>query len=270
MLKHRIITAAILIPLFLALLFFATPPAFCIITGLVCLAAAWEWAGLSGFQTPVGRTLYLLAMASVFMIVVFSPIPLILLIAFVWWLVALVMILVFPHGENRLKKAVFARALMGMFVLPPCWAAINQMRNEPGGIYVLTFLFVLIWGADTAAYFAGKYFGKRRLLPAVSPGKTWEGLTGAIVFTFLLTLAAVWFGGTPKPFWSWIFGLCMMTMFASVLGDLFESLMKRVAGTKDSGTLLPGHGGLLDRIDSLTAAAPVFALGAFLLGQWVS
>lgn len=268
MLKQRIITAFILIPLFLLILFYFPPKAFCLLTGLVILGAGWEWSRLSGMQSLLPRLTYLAVLLLSLMSVLFIPMPLVLLVTFAWWMVALVLVLLYPRGEAWLQKAVITRAVMGVFVLVPCWAAINVIRNDPMGIYALLYLLVLVFGSDSAAYFAGRYYGRHKLIPAVSPGKSWEGVLGAMVFSTIFVLAVLWKGGnTPLAIWPWVLGLSLTTVAASILGDLFESLIKRIAGVKDSGNGLPGHGGLCDRIDSLTAAAPVFALGAFLLGQ---
>ncbi len=124
-------------------------------------------------------------------------------------------------------------------------------------------------GAQILRYFTGKQWGRHKLLPLVSPGKSVEGLIGALVNTVILTMIALWLCNTPSVVWPWAMLLSLSTVLFSIVGDLFESVMKREANVKDSGQLLPGHGGLLDRIDSLTAAAPVFAFGAWLLGHYL-
>src|SRR5207302_1283767 len=128
-------------------------------------------------------------------------------------------------------------------------------------------LLILIWAADTGAYFAGRAFGKHKLLPNVSPGKTWEGFFGAMLMTVIVMGFVVYFLNIPPNNWVPLFLLGFVTVIFSILGDLFESMLKRQAGIKDSGKILPGHGGILDRIDSLTSAAPIFALGVIMLGR---
>jgi phosphatidate cytidylyltransferase len=150
------------------------------------------------------------------------------------------------------------------------WRAVNELHDTNlfgagHGAYALLFLFVLIWGADSGAYFAGKAFGKTKLLPRVSPGKSWQGLFGGLLLTGLISPALFWILPTPHPRFFVVLTLCWITVLFSVLGDLFESMLKRNVGLKDSGRLFPGHGGLLDRIDSLTAAAPIFALGSLVM-----
>jgi phosphatidate cytidylyltransferase len=159
-----------------------------------------------------------------------------------------------------------AKILMGFLVLIPCWAALNYLRSLHDGIYTLLFLFALIWGADSAAYFVGRKWGKHKLAPQVSPGKSWQGLCGALVCALFIAAIAGWLSETPIQLWWRGAVIAVVTVLFSVMGDLFESMIKRQAGVKDSGQLLPGHGGLLDRIDSLTAAAPIFVLVMMLGG----
>lgn len=265
MLKQRIITAAILIPVVVALLFFLPPPAFCLLSGCFILAAAYEWTSLMQIRFMRSRILYLLLMLCAMVLLLFFPVPLILMAAFLWWLLALVMVLIYPRGAAVWKNSKAIKSLMGALVLLPCWLALNYIRNGNNGIYVLLFVFILIWGADSAAYFVGKQWGKTKLAPLVSPGKSIQGALGAIVFATVITLVAGWFSHPPLTVMLAAIALSILTVVFSILGDLFESMLKREAGLKDSGNILPGHGGLLDRIDSLTAAAPVYALGGLVL-----
>jgi phosphatidate cytidylyltransferase len=153
----------------------------------------------------------------------------------------------------------------GVVVLVAPWVALMGLRDDFGPAYVL-FLLLLIWVADTGAYFAGRRWGRRKLAPTISPGKTWEGVFGAGMATlaFALVGAAVLEEGAR---WPGFVAVCMVTVGFSIVGDLFESMMKRQRGVKDSGSLLPGHGGVLDRFDSLTAAAPAFLLGLYGMRQ---
>lgn len=270
MLKQRIITALILIPITIALLFYLPSIAFLFLTAFIALGGAWEWSNLMQLQKTSSRLFYLLFMALIFFSTLFIPMPFIFFCAFIWWLFAIVCILFYPYGSHWWGQSTLWRGVMGLFVLVPCWVAINYIRNQSDGIYVLLFLFVLIWGADSAAYFAGKKWGKHKLAPHVSPGKSVQGLVGAVLFSTIITLAALWLSHIPIRIWPWGILLSLVTVLFSIVGDLFESMLKRQAGLKDSGGLLPGHGGLLDRIDSLTAAAPIFTLGAILMGMYLS
>lgn len=267
MLKQRIVTAAILIPIVLGLLFFTPPYAFLVLTGLITLIGAWEWASLMQMTQAWQRKLYMVLVVLTFAVVIFIPTPYILIFASIWWFASIPLIVMYPRFSDVWGQGTVLRGLMGLVVLVPCLVAINYMRDQNDGVWAILFLFVLIWGADSAAYFAGKKWGKRKLAPLVSPGKSIEGLLGALTFTFLITLIALILCGAPARIYPWGILLSMITVVFSVVGDLFESMIKRRANVKDSGQILPGHGGVLDRIDSLTAAAPIFAAGAWLLGQ---
>ena len=179
--------------------------------------------------------------------------------AVVWWFVAFVWILVAPDRVNPLTAA-----LAGVLALVPCWLALVYFatRTTPHAGWVL-FTLALVWAADTGAYFAGRFLGKVPLAPRVSPKKTWEGVIGGlIVSAAVAAVGGSWLGASGFEFIS----LCVAVAAISVVGDLAESMLKRAAGLKDSGSIFPGHGGVLDRIDSVTAAAPTLALGLYGLG----
>ena len=267
MLKQRIITALILIPIFVFLLLKLSTPAFCILTGFFVIWGAFEWSLFLGVTRFPHCFIFPLIVLVLLLVALVVPLPYVLYPAFAWWLLALLLVVLYPRAQMIWGKSLFLRALMGILVLVPCWVAVNFIRASENGSYVLLFLFVLIWGADSAAFFAGKRFGKHKLSPHVSPGKSWEGLLGALLMTVLIALGVLEWSKTPYPEWSYALLLTLVTVLFSVLGDLFESMLKRNVGLKDSGQLLPGHGGLLDRIDSLTAAAPVFAIGALWMGR---
>jgi phosphatidate cytidylyltransferase len=162
------------------------------------------------------------------------------------------------HGPGlRLLKS-----LAGVLVTVPAWASLVLLHSrEPDGPYVILYLLVLVWAADSGAYFAGRKWGKRKLAPVISPGKSWEGVYGGIALCSVLAVAVgLAYGETLKQA-AGLLLVSLLTVMFSIVGDLLESLMKRQAGIKDSSNLIPGHGGVLDRIDSLTAAAPVFFIG---------
>lgn len=267
MLKQRIITAFFLIPLTLLVLFYLPLQAFAYLTAFIALAAAWEWSSLMQVKRRA-RFGYLLFIICGFVAALFIPVINILAIAAIWWLIATTLIVIYPHASAYYQH-FFWRGMMGLLIIVPCWVAINYIRSQPQGLYLLLFLFVLVWGADSTAYFVGKKWGKHKLAPMVSPGKTIQGIIGALCFTLIYITCFLWLLKMPLHLWSWCFILALCTVLFSIIGDLFESLIKRQAGVKDSGTLLPGHGGLLDRIDSLTAAAPIFAFGAWMLSRYL-
>ena len=267
MLKQRILTAMILIPLFIFFVLKLSPPAFGILTALVVIWGAAEWSSLMEVQQFPKNLIYPILMVFVLWTMLFVPILYVLYSALVGWLIAAVLVLRYPDLASVWGKGVVLRGFMGIIVLVPCWLAVNFIRNADNGTYILLFLFILIWGADSGAYFIGKKWGKSKLAKSVSPGKSWQGLLGALMTTSIIALISLYGFHIPYRIWLPALVLSFITVLFSVLGDLFESMLKRNAGLKDSGHLLPGHGGILDRIDSLTAAAPIFALGALWLGE---
>lgn len=256
MLRQRIITALILAPLMLGVIFWLPHEWTAAALAALVLGGAWEWSGLLGWRQPVARLGYVALVAAglgaVWMTarqgLAFSWV---LMAALVWWLVALAWIILAPARRSTLLCAV-----AGLLVLVPAWLALVSLHALTPQLVL--FVLLLVVAADVGAYFAGRRFGRHKLAPQVSPGKTWQGVFGGMAGAALLSLGAVWWFEVPAlPF----LGLCLLVTAASVVGDLTESLFKRQAGLKDSGTLLPGHGGLLDRVDSITAAAPVFLAG---------
>ncbi|HLB41388.1 MAG TPA: phosphatidate cytidylyltransferase [Gammaproteobacteria bacterium] len=260
MLTQRIFTAAILIPIFLFLLFYLSPTQFLFFTALITLIGAWEWTRLMAIKKLFWRYAYVGLLAYILFSMLFVFAPSVFFIAVIGWLLAMILVLCYPASDWMSRNTVCS-GFMGMFVLVPCWMAINFIRHYPQGIYILLSLFVLIWGADSIAYFVGKTWGKTKLAPQVSPGKTLQGCGGALGFSIIWAFVILYLEQTLWHQWLSVISFALITVVFSIVGDLFESMFKRQVGLKDSGQLLPGHGGLLDRIDSLTAAAPVFALG---------
>jgi phosphatidate cytidylyltransferase len=188
--------------------------------------------------------------------------------ACLWWAIALLWVKAYPLSSG-LWGSKGARSVMGLLVLVPAWLALSYLRSLPEGVYLILVVIGLVVAADVGAYFTGRAFGKAKLAPAVSPGKSWAGFWGGLAscLTLMAILWRIWPEGMPISLPAAL-GLALVTGLASVLGDLLESMIKRHRGIKDSGNLLPGHGGIMDRIDSITAAAPVFALGLIVSG-WV-
>jgi len=266
MLRSRILTAIILVPIVLWLIFYASPLIFLEATIVILLLASWEWSHLCGL-THIGARFLYFYMICMLQVLVFVINPLwVLWVSAIFWCIAFLLILFYPRVNAC--NTVFVRGLMGAFVLTPCIVALNVMRSWEQGSQLLLYFLLLIWIADTAAYFAGKRYGVTKLAPLVSPGKSVQGLIGAISVTFLFSLLYAIFSKAVFIYYVPFFvGLSLITMLFSVVGDLFESMLKREVGVKDSGSLLPGHGGILDRIDSITAAAPIFLIGLFVLKQ---
>jgi phosphatidate cytidylyltransferase len=178
-----------------------------------------------------------------------------------WWLFALVMVFRYPASQAWIKGR-WVRLMMALPVLLPLWLGLNVLKGQPNANLVLTWLMLLVWGADIGAYFAGRAFGNRKLAPSVSPGKTWAGVYGGMATSVLVSALMALYFLPALSLLQWILLLMISALVVaiSVLGDLFESLLKRFRGIKDSSGLLPGHGGILDRIDSLCAATPMFCV----------
>lgn len=270
MLRERVITALILAPLAIAGVWLLSTQIFALLLGGVVLVGAWEWARLSGILSLGGQLLYSLVVGLLLLAVYFylpdAWVVWVVSVSVFWWLLALYRLSRY-RGESATPGFALLRAVEGAAVLAPAWLALVEIHRIPGsGPPLVLFLLILIWGADVGAYFAGHRWGRHKLAPRVSPGKTREGVYGAMASAMLCGLfLAWWFHPSPAKA-PLLLLLCLVTIFFSVVGDLFESLLKRRQGLKDSGTLLPGHGGMLDRIDSLTAAAPVFLFGLILFG----
>lgn len=262
MLKSRIATALIIAPLTLAAVFFLPPQAFASFMALIVLMAAWEWTAMMRLVSRTQRTVYILAVLFA-IVVVQKTLPYfeqaIFFVASVWWLIATVLVMLYPRASGLWCGRV-SKGVVGFLVLVPTWAAMIYIRELTQGPWLIVYMFLLVWGADTGAYFAGKRFGKRKLLPRVSPAKSWAGVGGASVTVLLVTMTAQQHLHFSQNLSFGIYILALVLLFVSVVGDLTESMFKRQCGIKDSGSILPGHGGIMDRIDSVTAAAPVFAL----------
>jgi phosphatidate cytidylyltransferase len=270
MLKQRILTALLLAPLALWGIWALPPQGFAVAIAIIFALAAWEWSRLAGLSRAPGRSLYSLllvaAMAGLYPLLAQGNWPLfVLVIAVMWWSFALLSVLTYPRSSGIWQHSAAARGVAGVLVLLPSWAALVLLHERFGPGYVILLMFI-VWAADTGAYFAGRAFGRHKLAPNVSPGKTWEGVAGGALLAVGVSLGGAYLLGPVGSYVAFI-GLVVVTVMISVLGDLMESLFKRVVNLKDSGGLLPGHGGIMDRVDSLTAAAPLFTLGLLWLGQ---
>lgn len=271
MVKLRILTAAVLIPLVVVAAFALNLYGFAIFTGIFVCLGAWEWAAMSGFRDTIIRCLYVLLCLMIVAACLSrmnTLIPtLVVIIGVIWWLVpAFFLLYKFRNGPVPLLDSGLYKAGMGLVVLVPAWVSLILLHErQPDGVGLVLFLLVLIWIADSSAYFIGYRWGRNKLCPEISPGKTREGVYGAISAAVLFALAYAIII-KMQAIESLIFlVICLITVTASIIGDLAVSLIKRKAQLKDSGSLLPGHGGIMDRIDSLTAAGPVFLAGLWLV-----
>jgi len=271
MLKQRITTAAILIPLVLALILLPPTVFFASVVAIVFVGAAWEWSLLAGCRTVVGRGIVAAGAAAIFVALLLVRTPGLLtvltLAGVAWWIGCCFWLRHFtfaaaPNAENRMLKIG-----AGALVIVPTLAAATLLHESVRGPWWVLLALVIVWAADTGAYFSGRHFGGRKLAPRVSPGKTWAGVYGAVVAGgFVALLGGFLLGVRDGGQLVGLLVLGVVTVAVAVVGDLFESLMKRHACVKDSGSLFPGHGGLLDRLDSVFAAIPVFVAGKLLLG----
>ncbi len=274
MLKQRILTALVLIPLVVSAILGLPTPYLALVLAALTLLGAWEWTRLMAVDATAWRVGYVVAIAILmgmswrFGANVLAQ-QLIFSIALAWWLVALVRVLTYRGAtvaDTSRHKALDAGA--GFLILVPAWLALVRIHGGgDSGPYFLFFLLLLIWVADSGAYFAGRQWGRTKLAPHVSPGKSWEGVIGALLAVVLYAGSVGWWLDYSLEKLALFLLLGTFTAAISIVGDLLESLHKRQRGVKDSGTLLPGHGGVLDRIDSLTSAAPCFVLGLHWLEQ---
>jgi phosphatidate cytidylyltransferase len=259
MLKQRIVTAVVAALIVLLALFVLPKSATRMIVAALMLTAAWEWSGLLSMQSVMLRLAYVgLALVLVAAILILSPHVLrsdsVFATAVIWWLFAFVWLFFQPMIIPKIVSW-----LCGMLIIVPAWYSIDWLFMRDSELLLIALLIVV--AADTGAYFAGRQFGRVKLAPAISPGKSWEGVIGGMLMVSLLAvlIAAM----TGKDLLTYL-PLFLAAAALSIVGDLTVSVFKRSAGVKDSGRLFPGHGGALDRIDSISAAAPVFALATAL------
>jgi phosphatidate cytidylyltransferase len=270
LLRQRVFTALLLAPLAIAIILLLPTPWFALVIAVVFLGALEEWTHLAGVQKPAMRTALLVLAATLFVLLWLvhdGASTLLLVLGVAWWLVACLWLRHFAFGAAPTPENRRLKLAAGAFAVFPAWIApIVLHSREPHGHWWVLLALVIVWAADIGAYFSGRSFGKRKLAPQISPGKTWAGAYGAMVAGVLVALAGGWLLGVRGTAWLGLGVLAAFTVAISIVGDLLESLMKRHAGIKDSGSIFPGHGGLLDRLDSVFAALPVFALGLRLLG----
>jgi len=261
MLKQRIMTAVVALAV-LAIVLFVVPPIIArVVIAVVIIAGAWEWGGFLFGDSRGGRMTY-----AAFIVVLMAVIAFnlhdpawrenLFTLALAWWLLALAWMLFFPT-----PIPMTITWLCGSLVLVPAWAALDQLYTQSPEL--LVFALLIVWFADIGAYFVGKGFGRVKLAPAISPGKTWEGVLGGLTaVTVLAAVGSAYFEVAVSV----LVPFCLAVTMLSIVGDLTVSMFKRTAGVKDSGALFPGHGGVMDRIDSISAAAPLFALALTWIG----
>ncbi len=257
MLRTRVITALILAAAIIAAIYLLDTSWLGVILGLFTAAAAWEWSALARIEGQFQRVLYVAAAVGLTFGFFFLVTPVVLLwVLVVVWIIATIAVLTWPRSRHWIASPAVVAGL-GLLILPGVLVALLVIHGLPNGGHWLLFALLICWAADIGAYFAGKGFGRNKLAVNVSPGKTWEGALGGLLLALLVCGGLLFAAGVLDGFWILILtGLVAV----SIIGDLFESLLKRASGAKDSGSLLPGHGGVLDRIDSVLAVSPFFAL----------
>ncbi|MAG42685.1 MAG: phosphatidate cytidylyltransferase [Oceanospirillaceae bacterium] len=275
MTKQRVITALILAPVMIVGIFFLPLKPFAFFIAAICSIGAWEWANIAGYKKNWSRILYAFF---VFVCLYISARFLrinpewkiwFLAAGTLWWTVAFALVKRYPGGTDIWNARVI-RAFLGLCVLIPMWVGFMHLKEEPHSSLLIIYVMLVVWGADTGAYFAGRKWGNSKLAPHVSPGKSWAGFWGGFATTIFLAAVTcvgldLWLQPLTMEDVVKIFVITAATTVISVLGDLVESMMKRHRGIKDSSSLLPGHGGVMDRIDSMAAAVPVFAFMMMLL-----
>jgi len=287
LLKQRIITALILAPAAILAIFYLPLPYFSGLLLAIMAIGAWEWGPLMGFANKRRRLFFVLTNVIIISLLwqylglqalwdephtLNQNVMILLWLSVAWWLLSALLTFAYPKYSKFWSSHRSIRGMFGWLTLVPTWLAFmvirsNEYSTDPyHGAQLLMTLFVMVWSADVGAYFVGKSIGKHKLMPNVSPGKTLEGFIGGVVFACVLALVAGYFLDWNQSQLFLVLVVTAIITTISVLGDLNESMFKRQAGVKDSGTILPGHGGILDRIDSLTATAPVFALCYALIG----
>lgn len=282
MTKTRLLAALIMAPLAIAAILILSTPWIVALTAVVFLAGLWEWFELAEIEDTLARTVLLVAHLALMVAIVWASrsatgysyvlFQLASVIGVIWWLLALLWLRSYDFASNHQSWARFFKLAAGALAVIPAWCALAWIHGtEPNGHIWLFTALAIVWAADSAAYFAGRHFGGtlfkgRKLAPRISPNKTYEGLLGGLAAGVLIGICGSLLAGASGAQVPLVAVVALAASLASVIGDLYESLLKRHAGVKDSGHLIPGHGGILDRIDGVLAALPVFAMGKAMFG----
>lgn len=261
--KQRILTAFVLVILTVVSIIWLPPFAFSFLTAAFFGLAAWEWAKLMGLRKQWQTITYVVLFFLCCYFSFYISIP-ILLLAVAWWFIALFFLINYPKFRGYYLDNKIIACVIGLLLLVPAWLSLNLLLRL-NSFNLLIMVLLIVWSVDTGAFFVGRRWGKHKLAKQVSPGKTIEGLCGGIALAIIVMIIIAWLFKFHLAQWPALILLAILTAFAAVVGDLFESMIKRLVGVKDSGGILPGHGGVLDRIDSLTAALPIF----YVIAMWL-
>ena len=268
MLKQRLLTILILVPLLVWAIYSASAFYFAVATMLVCTWIAWEWAYVCKLGSLPLRAFYtLICLAGCILNWIYGAIAwYFLLSALVLWVLALYLVIDFARGStSAMQKNNLIPPLLGLFFIPALWLCLTILRSLYISPALVMYALLIVWLSDSAAYVTGRLWGKHKLAPRVSPKKTWAGVYGAVFACFILSFIGHYWFVLPWGHTGLLLFATLVSGLWSVVGDLFESVLKRKSGIKDSGTLLPGHGGILDRTDALLAGVPWFTLCVLLL-----
>lgn len=287
MTRTRLLAALVMAPLAIAAVLLLPTPWLAVLAAAAFLIGLWEWLRLTEIEDPIARGVLVLVNLLVMVALVWASrsnsggsfilFKIAVLLGGIWWLLALLWLRRYEFASDHDTHARMFKLAAATLSIIPAWCALVLIHagqvgappvttGIPGGHRWLLLALAIVWAADTGAYFAGRAFGRHKLAPRISPNKTIEGLFGGVAAGMALALAAAPFAGATLGQLPYVAIVALWTILFSVVGDLFESLLKRHVGAKDSSHLIPGHGGVLDRIDSQLAALPVFALGKLLFG----
>lgn len=262
-LKQRVITAAVLIVVVILAVLLLPNVLFALLAMVVIVSiGGWEWSRLVGFEDFHRGLFVAWLLLSAFVVYKWAELRWVLIVmGVIWWAGILVLLSMYEQGTALYKENKWILRVSALFVLIPAWIALVTLHQHHP--LLVLYLIFLVAVADSGAYFTGKAMGKNKLAPELSPGKTREGMLGGLAGAIVWAILGAWFFDLGTRDWFYFISLSVAVALLSVAGDLFESLIKREAGQKDSGNILPGHGGILDRIDGLIATLPLFALGIF-------
>ena len=278
MTRIRVITALVMAPVAIAAILLLPTPWLVALAALLFLMGMWEWFKLAEIDDTLSRTILLVANLLLMVLLVWASarsmvlFQIVTLAGVAWWWLALLWLRFFNFASDHETYARVFKLAAGTLAIIPAWCALGLIHaGQPNGHLWLLAALTIVWAADSGAYFVGRHFGgklfgSRKLAPRISPNKTIEGLLGGILAGIAVGLLFAWFAGLTLEQAPSFIVVTVATVLFSVVGDLFESLMKRHVGAKDSGNMIPGHGGILDRLDGVLAALPIFALGKELFG----
>lgn len=277
MTRTRVLTALAMTPFAIAAILLLPTPWLVALAAALFLVGLWEWFKLAEIDDSLARTVLLVVNLALMVALAWGSrtasggtlvlFQLAVVLGVVWWLLACLWLKHYNFASDHDTHARAFKLAAGTLAIIPAWCALALLHaSQPNGHRWLLVALAIVWAGDTGAYFAGRAFGRHKLAPRISPNKTVEGLVGGMVCALLAAALFAWYAGATLQQQPLVLGVALVTFLASVVGDLFESLLKRHVGVKDSGDILPGHGGILDRIDAVLAALPVFALGKLWLG----